>query len=68
MLHNEVPVPVGDFVAVFQPTFIWYSFVNVAARRKKNPLCSAALQLENSQWNINNAKAISLGFSLPVFT
>ena len=22
----------------------------------------------NSQWNINNAKAISLGFSLPVFT
>ena len=32
--HNTLLVPFGDFVAVFRPTFIWYSFVNVAGRKK----------------------------------
>ena len=34
LTHNTLLVPFGDFVAVFRPTFIWYSFVNVAGRKK----------------------------------
>ena len=62
MLHNEVLVPVGDFVAVFQPTFIWYSFVNVAARRRKKILSAQLFSLRILSGTSTMQKQFPLAF------
>ena len=55
LTHNTLLVPFGDFVAVFRPTFIWYSFVNVAGRKKSSLLSSSAgeFSVEHQQCKSN---------------